>query len=102
MVTLFYLWRRNKLIWFVLIPMVIMLIMPAWAMLWQMFSENGWYNNWSAKRHLFLFGLVVLALQGWMMVEALLMWPKAKGVLEEKLPPLEKNSKLAASGGRSC
>jgi carbon starvation protein len=51
---------------------------------------------------LFLFGLVVLALQGWMMVEAFLVWPKAKGVLEEKLPPLEKNSKLAASGGRSC
>ena len=102
MVTLFYLWRRKKPIWFVLIPMVIMLIMPAWAMLWQMFNENGWYNNWSSKRHLFLFGLVVLALQGWMMVEAFLVWPKAKGVLEEKLPPLEKNSKLAASGGRSC
>ena len=29
MVTVFYLWRRNKPIWFAIIPMVIMLIMPA-------------------------------------------------------------------------
>jgi len=32
MVTVFYLWRRNKPIWFAAAPMVVMLIMPAWAM----------------------------------------------------------------------
>ena len=27
----FYLWRRNKPVWFLALPMLFMLIMPAWA-----------------------------------------------------------------------
>jgi carbon starvation protein len=49
---------------------------------------------------LFGIGLSVFALQIWMVVEAFLMWPKAKGVLEEALPPLP--AKPAVDGGRSC
>ena len=46
MVTVFYLWRRNKPIWFVVIPMVIMIIMPAWTLCWQLFnSETGWCQD---------------------------------------------------------
>ncbi|HCS55673.1 MAG TPA: carbon starvation protein A, partial [Planctomycetaceae bacterium] len=33
MVTFFYLWRRGKKVAFVAIPMCLMLLMPAWAML---------------------------------------------------------------------
>jgi carbon starvation protein len=79
--------------------MVVLLVMPGWAMLWQMFnSENGWLTK---ENYLLLgIGAFVLALQVWMIVEGLLIWQKAKGVLEEALPPLEPKPELA--GGRSC
>lgn len=93
MVTVFYLWRRNKPVWFVLIPMVIMVVMPAWALLWQLFNgQTGWVGQmsdagwtWTLADHKLLgtIGLITFALQIWMVTEAVLMWPKAKGVLEE-------------------
>ena len=43
MVIVFYLWRRSKPILFALIPMMVMLLMPAWALIWQLFHpEAGW------------------------------------------------------------
>ena len=96
MVTTFYLWRRNKPIWFVAIPMVIMVIMPAWALCWQLFNlETGWIYHWQEKKLLTVVGLTTLALQIWMVVEATFMWPKAKGVLETALPPLPTTSKAS-------
>lgn len=88
MVVVFYLWRRNKPIWFAVVPMVIMIVMPAWALGWQMFnSESGWYVQ---QNYLLLtVGLLIMGLQGWMVIEGLLIWRQAKGVLEEPLPPLE-------------
>jgi len=109
MVVVFYLWRRKKPVWFAVVPMLLMVVMPAWALLWQMFnSETGWY--FEQKWLLFSFGIGVMALQVWMVVEAILTWPKAKGVLEKQLPPLpERKPKLepalattASEGGRSC
>ena len=102
-VTAFYLWRRNKPVWFVILPMLFMILLPGWALVWQLFnSETGWC--WDSEKVLVrLIGLATLVLQIWMLVEALLAWPKAKGVLEEALPPCEKpSSDLKASGGRSC
>ncbi|MEQ9065073.1 MAG: carbon starvation protein A [Gimesia chilikensis] len=88
MVIVFYLRRRNKPIIFALVPMIVMLIMPAWAMLWNMFNgETGWFFN-PEKQHLFLFGVAVIGLQVWMMIEGLLVWSKSKGHLEEQLPEL--------------
>lgn len=105
MVTVFYLWRRNKPVMFAILPMLMMLFLPAWAMLWNMFNgESGWL--WDEKYLLFGFGVAVMALQIWMVVEAVLMFPRAKGILEEALPPLEPAVKLqpavATAGGRSC
>lgn len=95
MVTAFYLWRRNKPIWFVAIPMIAMLILPALAMYYNVFSESGY---WAKQQWLLLvLGIGVLILQAWMLFEAIVMWPKVKGVLEEALPPLpEKKPKVAA------
>ena len=63
MVTVFYLWRRGKRIWFVAIPMVVMLIMPAWAMLWNMFNPaSGWWHH--DKTLLFWTGAAILSIQG--------------------------------------
>jgi carbon starvation protein len=105
MVTAFYLWRRNKPIWFVVIPMVFMIVLPAWALIWQLFNQDtGWC--WKGdKIMLAIVGLVTLGLQFWMVAEAIIMWPKARGVLEEALPPLNNGkleNRLNASGGRSC
>ncbi|HBL47356.1 MAG TPA: carbon starvation protein A, partial [Planctomycetaceae bacterium] len=103
MVIVFYLRRRNKPIIFALVPMIVMLIMPAWAMLWNMFnSKSGWAysaDDW----HLFLFGLIVIALQVWMMIEGLLVWSKSKGHLEQQLPELPRTrpTVAAASSGGS-
>lgn len=86
MVIVFYLLRRNRPIWFAVLPMAAMLVMPAWAMLWQMFNPNGWWAN--GKYLLFGFGLAVEALQVWMITEGLLVWKKARGNYPE-LPPLD-------------
>jgi len=83
MVTVFYLWRRSKPILFAALPMLMMLLMPVLALVTQI---SGWLK--SGDYHLAGFGAMILALQAWMVIEAILLWPKAKGVLEESLPPL--------------
>ncbi|MHC4875717.1 MAG: carbon starvation CstA family protein [Planctomycetota bacterium] len=102
MVTVFYLWRRGKPVWFAAIPMVVMLIMPAWAMSWNMFRPE---TGWLAKGNMLLFwnGVAILGIQAWMVVEALLLMPKARGILEEALPPLATPALAGASvdGGSS-
>ena len=94
MVIVFYLLRRNKPIWFAVLPMIAMLVMPAWAMLWQMFNPNGWWAN--GNYLLFGFGLAVEALQVWMITEGLLIWKKARGNYPE-LPPLDTVSAAGVS-----
>jgi len=100
MVVVFYLWRRKKPVLFALLPMLIMLFMPAWAMLWQMFNpESGWFVK--GNYLLFSFGLAILVLQAWMAFEAFFMFPRVKGVLEEALPPLPpRKPQAAAETGR--
>jgi len=118
MVIVFYLWRRNKPIWFAFIPMIIMLIMPAWALIWQLFHTNpdpalgGWFWPlwsmlsgeqawaWQNTHLLFGVGIMVMALQVWMIVEGFLLLPKVRGIEEEALPPLP--ARAAMAGGRSC
>lgn len=87
MVIVFYLVRRNKPIWFAFLPMIVMLLMPAWAMLHQMFvPETGWLAK--GNYLLFGFGVVVEALQVWMVAEGVIAWRNARGNYPE-LPPLE-------------
>ena len=88
LVVAFYLRRRGRPVWFLLGPTVLMLVMPAWAMLEQLFDPGvGWLrtDRWLLGG----FGLVVVALQAWMTVEALLLWPRVRGVIETPLPPLK-------------
>ncbi|NQT40884.1 MAG: carbon starvation protein A, partial [Planctomycetes bacterium] len=99
MVTAFYLWRRSKPVAFVVVPMLAMILMPAWAMLWQLLNpERAWPGRDPSL--LQAIGIAILVLQVWMVVEGLLAWKKAKGVLEEALPPLETSHTM--DGGRSC
>ena len=88
MVICFYLWRRGKPILFVAIPLVVMLLMPAWAMIddavigsrGSSFLEN---EQWL----LLFFAGATLALECWMIVEAVALFPRLKGVREAAPPP---------------
>ncbi|MCA9131383.1 MAG: carbon starvation protein A, partial [Planctomycetales bacterium] len=84
LVATFYLWRRNKAIAFLAIPTVLMLLLPGWAMTYDL------VYNWipQGKYLLVGFGMGILGLQIWIFGEALLVWKKARGVLEPQLAPL--------------
>ncbi len=84
MVATFYLWRRNKAIAFLAIPALLMMLVPGWAMTYDLVTH--WIPQ--GKYLLVCFGLGILVLQIWMFVEAILVWNKARGVLEPQLPPL--------------
>ncbi|MFK8112679.1 MAG: carbon starvation protein A [Rubripirellula sp.] len=79
LVIAFFLWRRNIPVWFIVIPMLFMLVVPAWAMLidlpkW-LAAENP---NWVV----IVVGITTLVLEGWMIIEAIILWPQVKGILE--------------------
>ncbi len=99
LVIAFWMWRRRLPIWFVVIPMCFMLVLPGIAMGLNIFNAGGYLaeKNWL----LVFIGIATIALEVWMIVEALIAWPKAKGVLEEQLTPLTAPT-LSSEGGRSC
>ena len=80
----FYLHRRGLPTWMAAVPAVFMLAMPAWALLYDM-------QRWLAAGNgmLVAVAVVMLLLEAWMVVEAVLLWPRVKSVMEEALPPLE-------------
>jgi len=75
----FFLWRRGIPVWFIVIPMIFMLIMPAWAMLSEL---PGWLNAEDPNWLVIVIGASTLVLEAWMLVEAIILWPKVKGVIE--------------------
>ena len=84
LVILFWMWRRNLPIWFVTIPAVFMLILPAIAMVSQLFvGDTAWLTGKNPNYLLSAIGIITLALEAWILVEAAKAWPKAKGLLEE-------------------
>ena len=90
LVITFYLWRRGRAIWFLAIPMIFMLIMPVWAMTYQLWEAPGWlltaregFPDHKPNYLLGGIGLATIALEIWMIVEAVKIFPKAKGVLGE-------------------
>ena len=92
MVATFYLWRRSKSVAFIGIPMLLMMLMPCWAMSHNLIFK--WIPN--GEYLLIAFGVGILGLQAWMFLEAALVWRKAQGVLEPQLPPLD--SKIVEGG----
>lgn len=84
LVVAFYLVRHNKPVWFLSAPLVLMIVLPAWAMTLQIL---GWVR--SADWHLVAIGALIEVLQIWMLIEAAMMWRRAKGVLPQALPPLK-------------
>jgi len=89
LVICFYLIRHNRPVWFLLGPTALMIVIPAWALLLQLFGETGWvYSADPTKRYLLTaLGLGTLVLQTWMVIEAVFMWRSAVGVAPDPLPP---------------
>jgi carbon starvation protein len=83
LVVAFWLWRRGLPPWVCLLPSVLMLVTPAWAL-----SHD--LAHWWGQGQFLLAGvaIAVLALEAWIMVEAVRLWPRVRGILEEALPPL--------------
>lgn len=79
LVIAFFLWRRNIPVWFIVIPMIFMLAVPAWAMLADL---PKWLRAENPNWVVIVIGVSTLLLEGWMLIEAMIMWPKVKGVLE--------------------
>lgn len=105
LVTAFYLWRRNRPVWFLVIPTILLIVIPGWALCWSLFNgQTGyiggfddqwqWIPRWKSNLLLGTIGLIALGIQLWMVVEAILIWPKAKGVLEK--PDLRWQDKSSA------
>jgi carbon starvation protein len=87
LVILFWMWRRGLPIWFVAIPALFMLILPATAMTMQVFiGKDAWLTGENPNYLLATIGIATLALEVWILVEAAKAWPKAKGILETPAP----------------
>ena len=84
LVVAFFLWRRKRPVWFLTLPMIFMLIMPMWAMIWQLFVGEADNPSWFSQQKwtLVAIGLATILLEIWMIAEALLMFPRVKGVME--------------------
>lgn len=79
----FYLLRRGLPTWIATVPMVFMLAMPAWALATDV--QRWWAGgSWA----LVAVAALMLTVEAWMIVEAVLLWPRVRGVLEPPLPPL--------------
>jgi carbon starvation protein len=83
LVIAFYLARHSKPVWFLIAPMILMVVLPAWAMGHQLieFAQKG---DWL----LVGIGIAASALHAWMVLEAALLWRRSQGVLPQPLPPL--------------
>jgi carbon starvation protein len=83
LVILFYLWRRGIPVYFLVLPLVLMAVLPLWALGYQLFGPNGFLlpgrgQNWVLGS----IGLATIGLQIWMFAEALWLLPKVRGLRE--------------------
>jgi carbon starvation protein len=79
-----WLWRRNKPVWFLALPLAFMLVVPMWAMIDQVFLGTGRDAAWIADERWLLvcIGIATILLEAWMIVEAALLLPRIRGVVE--------------------
>ncbi|MCA9243579.1 MAG: carbon starvation protein A [Phycisphaerales bacterium] len=85
LVVAFYLLRHNRPMWFLIAPAALMMGLTNWAMWLQL---QSWFAD--SKTLLVAMGGLVMALQIWIIIEGLLLWPKVRGVLPTPLPPLDR------------
>lgn len=110
LVIAFYLWRRGTPVWFIIVPMIFMLIMPMWAMLWQVFIGGTGNPSWLSQGNWLLvsIAMITVLLEVWMIIEAIKVFPRAKGIIEQNaIQPVVGSAPFSgvlagsAEGGRS-
>ena len=72
--------------------MILMIVLPNWAMVHQM---RSWWSN--SQWLLLALGAVVSLLEIWMVIEAALLWPRVRGLAPTPLPPLPRHGKVSMS-----
>jgi carbon starvation protein len=72
MVITVWLYKNKKNIWITAIPMLFMIVMTGWAMLYNL---GKFYSN-PGQQHLFWIGIVVFILEIWMIIETFLVFLK--------------------------
>lgn len=83
LVILFWMRRRGLPLWFIAAPALFMLVLPATALLLQLFhGEGAWLTGATPNHLLGGFGIVTLLLEAWIVWEAWKAWPKAHAALE--------------------
>jgi len=88
LVITFYLWRRGRTILFLAVPLGFMLLIPAWAMIDDAFiGSRGSSFLADGKWTLLGVAIATLALEAWMIVEGVLLFPRVGGLLERKAEP---------------
>ena len=75
LVIVFWLRRRGKPIWFAVLPLIFMLIMPAWAMLIQI---PEWWTAEQRNWPLIAMAIATLFFEAWMITEAAMLFPATK------------------------
>ncbi|MBM48498.1 MAG: carbon starvation protein A, partial [Roseibacillus sp.] len=78
LVITFWLWRRSLPVWFIIPPAIVMLILPGIAMTIKVYE---FFQN--SQFLLAILGLATIALQIWIIMEAKIAWPRARGVMED-------------------
>jgi len=75
-VIIFYVRATGKPVWFLIPPMIFMLVMPLWAMVMQVFTGTGAAQSWLAAGNwpLVAIGTASIALEIWLIVEACMIW----------------------------
>lgn len=78
LVIFFYLWRHGKPVWFMTPPAILMLVVPLWAMMVQIFVGSNEEASWLAQRNwpLVAIGCATIALEIWMLIEAAATLPR--------------------------
>ncbi|WP_428389784.1 carbon starvation CstA family protein [Mucisphaera sp.] len=75
LVIAFYLRRQAKPVWFLVAPMVFMLVIPAWALITQLV---GWWGSEHPNWLLIGVAVVTLVIEVWMIAEAVVVWRKVE------------------------
>ncbi len=93
----YFLHRYNRPVAFVVIPLLIMLVLPAWALVLQI------REFWSTGNMLLLVvGGLILALQAWMAVEAIAFWRSTRGVPPEPARTIPVTTRPPEASGGIC
>jgi carbon starvation protein len=72
----FYVRAKGKAVWYLILPMMFMLVLPLWAMTTQLFIGTSATGSWLETKQwtLVTIGIASIVLELWLIIEAWLLW----------------------------